>query len=76
MGNHFHLLVETPDAILVKGMKWMLGAFSQGWNRRKERRRHVFQSRYKSVVVNGEERNGSYFKIVADCIHLNPARSG
>lgn len=76
MGNHFHLLVETPEANLVNGMKWMLGAFSQGWNRRKERRGHVFQGRYKSVVVNGEERDGSYFKIVADYIHLNPVRSG
>lgn len=76
MGNHFHLLLETPEANLVDGMKWMLGVFSQGWNRRRERRGHVFQGRYKSVVVNGEERDGSYFKIVADYIHLNPARSG
>lgn len=76
MGNHFHLLLETPEANLVAGMKWMLGVFSQGWNRRRGRRGHVFQGRYKSVVVNGEEAEGSYFKIVADYIHLNPVRSG
>lgn len=76
MGNHFHLLLETPEPNLVAGMKWTLGVFSQGWNRRRERRGHVFQGRYKAVVVNGEERDGSYFKIVADYIHLNPVRAG
>ena len=76
MGNHFHLLLETPEPNLVAGMKWMLGVFSQGWNRRRQRKGHVFQGRYKSVVVNGEEADGSYFKIVADYIHLNPVRSG
>ena len=37
MGNHFHLLVETPEPNLVAGMKWMLGVYSQGWNRRRQR---------------------------------------
>jgi putative transposase len=76
MGNHFHVLLETPEPNLVAGMKWVLGVFSQGWNRRRGRRGHVFQGRYKSVVVNGEAADGSYFKIVADYIHLNPVRSG
>lgn len=76
MGNHFHLLLETPEPNLVAGMKWMLGVYSQGWNRRRQRKGHVFQGRYKSVVVNGEEADGSYFKIVADYIHLNPVRAG
>ena len=76
MGNHFHLLLETPEPNLVAGMKWMLGVYSQGWNRRRGRKGHVFQGRYKAVVVNGEERDGSYFKIVSDYIHLNPVRSG
>ncbi len=44
MSNHIHLLLETPQAIGVTGMKWLLGTFSQGWNR--ARRRHVFQGRY------------------------------
>ena len=76
MGNHFHFLLETPEPNLVAGMKWVLGVFSQGWNRRRGRRGHVFQGRYKAVVVNGEAADGSYFKIVADYIHLNPVRSG
>ena len=76
MGNHCHVLLETPEPNLVAGMKWVLGVFSQGWNRRRGRRGHVFQGRYKAVVVNGEAADGSYFKIVADYIHLNPVRSG
>jgi REP element-mobilizing transposase RayT len=75
MGNHFHLLLETPEPNLVAGMKWFMGVFSQGWNRRRRRRGHVFQGRYKAVVVNGEG-SEHYFRIVADYIHLNPARSG
>lgn len=75
MGNHFHLLLETPKPNLVVGMKWMMGVYSQGWNLRRRRRGHVFQGRYKAVVVNGEG-SGVYFRIVADYIHLNPVRSG
>lgn len=76
MGNHFHLLVETPQANLVSGMKLLLGTFSQGWNRSRRRRGHVFQGRYKSVPVTGSDADAYYFRIVADYIHLNPARAG
>jgi REP element-mobilizing transposase RayT len=76
MGNHFHLLVETPEPNLVTGMKTLLGGFSQAWNRRRKRMGHVFQGRYKSVPVSGEECDAWYFRIVADYIHLNPARAG
>jgi REP element-mobilizing transposase RayT len=44
MSNHFHPLLETPQANGVTGMKGLPGTFSQGWNR--ARRRHVFQGRY------------------------------
>jgi len=75
MGNHFHLLLETPEPNLVSGMKWLMGVFSQGWNRRRLQRGHVFQGRYKAVVVNGEEKEAHYLRVVADYIHLNPVRS-
>ena len=75
IGNHFHLLLETPQPNLVAGMKWLLGVFSQGWNRARGRRGHVFQERYKSVPVNGSNADSHYFRIVADYIHLNPARA-
>lgn len=76
MGNHFHLLLETPQPNLVAGMKWLLGVFSQGWNRARGRQGHVFQGRYKAVPVNGSDADRHYFRIVADYIHLNPARAG
>lgn len=76
MGNHFHLLLETPEPNLVVGMKWLLGTFSQGWNRARGRHGHVFQGRYKAVPVQGSGSGSHYFRIVADYIHLNPARAG
>ena len=76
MGNHFHLLLETPEPNLVSGMKWLLGGFSQAWNRRYKRTGHVFQGRYKAIPVAGERASDPYhFRIVADYIHLNPARA-
>ncbi len=76
MGNHFHLLLETPQPNLVSGMKWLLSAYSQGWNRARLRRGHVFQGRYKAVPVNATDSDPHYFKALADYIHLNPARAG
>jgi REP element-mobilizing transposase RayT len=76
MGNHFHLLLETPEPNLVTGMKFLLGTFSQGWNARRSRRGHVFQGRYKSVPVSAAMGSPYYFRIAADYIHLNPARAG
>jgi len=77
MGNHFHLLLETPEPNLSAGMRVLLGTFSQAWNTRYKRRGHVFQGRYKAVPVAGEgSADAHYFKSVADYIHLNPARAG
>jgi putative transposase len=77
MGNHFHLLLETPEPNLSIGMRLLLGSFSQAWNLRRQRRGHVFQGRYKAVPVAGERAaDAYYFKSVADYIHLNPARAG
>jgi hypothetical protein len=42
MGNHFHLLLETPEPKLVSGMRVLMGTFAQGWNRTRMRRGHVF----------------------------------
>ena len=76
MRNHFHLLLETPEPNLVSGMRLLLGAFSQAWNRLQGRHGHVFQGRYKAIPVAGERAgDASQFKVVADYIHLNPARA-
>ena len=43
MGNHYHLLVETPEANLVAGMKWLQGTYTQRFNGRHQLRGHLFQ---------------------------------
>ncbi len=73
MGNHFHLLVETPEGNLVTGMKWLQGTYTQRHNSRHALYGHLFQGRYKALVVDGEE--GGYCGVVSTYIHLNPARA-
>ena len=73
MPNHFHLVVETPQANLVAGMKWLLGVYTGRFNRRHRLFGHVFSGRYKSLIVDGS--GTGYFKTVCDYVHLNPARA-
>jgi putative transposase len=73
MSNHFHLVVETPRANLVVGMKWLLGTYTLRFNRRHQLFGHLFSGRYKALPVDG--RGGGYFKTVCDYVHLNPARA-
>lgn len=73
MGNHYHLLLETPEANLVAGMKWLQGTYTQRFNSRNKRWGHLFQGRYKALVIDGD--SGAYFSTVAGYIHLNPARA-
>ena len=72
MPNHFHLVVETPQANLVAGMKWFLGTYTVRFNRRHKLSGHVFAGRYKSLLVGGE---GGYLRTVCDYVHLNPVRA-
>ncbi len=48
MSNHYHLLIETPDANLSKGMRQLNGVYTQSYNRKHDRAGHVFQGRYKA----------------------------
>jgi REP element-mobilizing transposase RayT len=73
MGNHFHLVVETPRANLVPGMQWFLGTYTARFNRRHKLFGHLFSGRYKSLVVDGS--GSGYLKSVCDYVHLNPARA-
>ena len=72
MGNHFHLVVETPRANLVEGMKWLLGTYTMRFNRRHKLSGHLFAGRYKSLLVDGA--TPGYLRTVCDYVHLNPAR--
>jgi REP element-mobilizing transposase RayT len=74
MPNHFHLVLETPRANLVAGMKWLLGVYTARFNRRHQLFGHLFSGRYKSLIVDGS--GTGYLKTVCDYVHLNPARAG
>lgn len=73
MENHFHLVLETPQANLVSGMKWFLGTYTNRFNRRHKLCGHLFSGRYKSLIVDGG-RTG-YLRTVCGYVHLNPARA-
>ena len=73
MGNHFHLVVETPQGNLVAGMKWFLGTYTARFNRRHKLFGHLFSGRYKALLVDGS--GNGYLKTVCDYVHLNPARA-
>jgi len=73
MPNHFHLVMETPKANLVAGMKWFLGAYTGRFNRRHKLFGHLFSGRYKALIVDGS--GTGYLKTVSDYVHLNPARA-
>jgi REP element-mobilizing transposase RayT len=73
MGNHFHLVIETPLGNLVEGMKWFLGTYTSRFNRRHKLSGHLFSGRYKSLIVDGS--GNGYLKTVCDYVHLNPVRA-
>jgi REP element-mobilizing transposase RayT len=72
MGNHYHILLRTNEANLSRTMQWIQTAYSIYYNRNHKRSGHLFQGRYKSVLVEGE----SYWNILSLYIHLNPIRAG
>ncbi len=72
MTNHYHLLVETPDGNLSKGMRHLNGVYTQRFNRNHQRVGHVFQGRFKAILVEKE----AYLLELARYIVLNPVRAG
>lgn len=72
MRNHYHLAVETPAGNLVAGMQWLQATFANRFNRLRGERGHLFQGRYKALLVEP----GAALGQVCDYIHLNPVRAG
>jgi putative transposase len=70
MDNHFHLLVETPEANLSRAMQWLNVSYSVWFNRRHQRVGHLFQGRFKSLVIEDD----AGWQEVARYLHLNPVR--
>lgn len=72
MDNHYHLVIETPDANLARGMRQLNGVFTQASNRRHQRGGHLFQGRYKAILVDSD----AYLLELARYVVLNPVRAG
>lgn len=72
MTNHYHLVVETPDGNLSKGMRQLNGMYTQASNRRHKRTGHLFQGRFKGILVDKE----SYLLELSRYVVLNPVRAG
>ncbi len=71
MSNHYHLLIETPDANLSSGMRQLNGVYTQRFNSKQHRVGHVFQGRYKAILVQKD----SYLLELSRYIVLNPVRA-
>lgn len=71
MPNHFHLLLETKDANLSHAMKRLLGLYTVRFNRMHNRLGHLFQGRYKALLVDKD----TYFLELSRYIHLNPVKA-
>lgn len=74
MSNHFHLVVETPQPNLSIGMKWLLGTYTQRFNRRHHHWGHLFGGRFKAQPI--DERSPGYLATACNYVHLNPVRAG
>ncbi|MBI4745378.1 MAG: transposase [Deltaproteobacteria bacterium] len=72
MSNHFHLLLETPRGNLSEIMRHIVGAYTTYFNIKRKRAGHLFQGRYKSILIEGDE----YATELSRYIHLNPVRAG
>lgn len=72
MTNHYHMVVETPEGNLSQGMRQLNGVYTQYVNRTHRRVGHVFQGRYKAILVEKD----SYLLELARYVVLNPVRAG
>jgi REP element-mobilizing transposase RayT len=72
MTNHYHLVIETPDGNLTRGMRQLNGRYAQYVNRTQRRVGHLFQGRYTAILVEKD----SYLIELARYVVLNPVRAG
>lgn len=72
MSNHYHLLLETPEGNLSQVMRHINGAYTTYFNVKRKRAGHLFQGRFKAILVEADE----YAAELSRYIHLNPVRAG
>ena len=71
MSNHYHILLETPEPNLSQAIQWINVSYAGYFNRKYQRNGHLFQGRFKSILVDADE----YLKQLSRYIHLNPVRA-
>jgi putative transposase len=71
MDNHYHLILETPEGNLSRGMRQLNGIYTQKYNWRYTKTGHVFQGRYKAILVDKE----NYLLELCRYVILNPVRA-
>lgn len=74
MPNHYHFVLQTPQANLVAGMKWFQNTYTRRYNTRHKSSGHLFGGRYKAILV--EATADGYMEALIDYVHLNPVRAG
>jgi REP element-mobilizing transposase RayT len=72
MSNHYHLVLETPEPNLSRGMRQLNGVYTQRFNRRHQQVGHVFQGRFKAILVDRDP----YLLELCRYVVLNPVRAG
>lgn len=72
MDNHYHLIIETPDANISQGMRQLNGTYTQTFNKRHDRVGHIFQGRFRAIVVQKD----SHLLELSRYVVLNPVRAG
>lgn len=72
MTTHYHLVVETPEPNLARGMQWLNGVYGQFFNERHGRSGHLFQGRYGAELLESEEHYAEACRYVL----LNPIKAG
>ena len=71
MNNHYHLMIETPEGNLSKGMRQLNGLYTQRFNRKHQRVGHLFQGRYQAILVDKD----NYLLELSRYVALNPVRA-
>lgn len=72
MGNHYHLLIETPRPNLSRAMHYVNASYAGRFNRKRKRAGHLLQGRYRGLLIEKD----SHLLSVSRYIHLNPVRAG
>jgi putative transposase len=71
MGNHYHLIVETPEGNLSRAMHYINSSYTTYTNIKRKRSGHLFQGRYKAILIDKD----SYLLELSRYVHLNPVRA-